>query len=579
MKSNLFLFLTVLSLIIFSNFKASSQLMSDSKFTGNESLTYEGCISQYREFSSSEFGYLKEFGSTDIGEPLHLFILTSDDLNEKKLSSNKVTILINNAIHPGEPCGVDASVMFVNTILNDENLAHILSKVNIAIIPMYNIGGGLNRGCCSRANQNGPAFYGFRGNAKNLDLNRDFIKCDSKNAEAFMSIYHYLKPHIFLDTHTSNGADYQYVMTLITTQPDKATPPVRSYLNNVMVDELYSKMEAVGYPMAPYVHTLGSTPDDGIKDYLETPRYSTGYSTLFNALGFVSETHMLKPYSERVQSTYELMIQLLNFSEGRCDEIIEMKNRADTFSKALKTFDISWKLDTSRYEEFMFKGYEAKYKKSEFSKNQRLYYDQDAPYEKLIKYYNRYPADLRVEAPDYYIIPQAWREVISLLKLNGVSLTPLDQDSLMDVEFYFIENYETAPNPYEGHYIHSKVKLTAEKVSQKFRKGDYLVPVNQFSNRYIVETLEPEGTDSFFAWNFFDSALQQKEWFSTYVFEDVAAEMLKTDPELKAEFVQKQKESDDFSKNQWAQLYWLYQHSENYEPTHNRYPIARYNID
>jgi hypothetical protein len=121
--------------------------------------------------------------------------------------------------------------------------------------------------------------------------------------------------------------------------------------------------------------------------------------------------------------------------------------------------------------------------------------------------------------------------------------------------------------------------LTSEKVTQKFRKGDYLVPVNQFSNRYIVETLEPEGSDSFFAWNFFDSALQQKEWFSTYVFEDVAAEMLRTDPELKAEFVQKQKESDDFSENQWAQLYWLYTHSENYEPTHNRYPIARYNID
>ncbi len=579
MKSNLFLFLALVSLMISSNFKASSQLTSDCKFTGNETLNYQDCIDKYSEFSSSEFGYLKEFGSTDIGEPLHLFILSSDDLNEKKLSNKKVTILINNAIHPGEPCGVDASVMFVNTILDDENLESILSKVNIAIIPMYNIGGGLNRGCCSRANQNGPAFYGFRGNAKNLDLNRDFIKCDSKNAKAFSSIYHYVKPHIFLDTHTSNGADYQYVMTLITTQPDKATPPVRSYLNNVMVDELYSKMEAVGYPMAPYVHTLGSTPDDGIKDYLETPRYSTGYSTLFNALGFVSETHMLKPYSERVQSTYELMIQLLNFSEERCDEIIEMKNRADTFSKALNTFDISWKLDTNRYEEFMFKGYEAKYKKSEFSRNQRLYYDQDAPYEKVIKYYNRYPADLRIEAPDYYIIPQAWSKVISLLKLNGVSLTPLDQDSLMDVEFYFIENYETAPNPYEGHYIHSNVKLTSKKVTQKFRKGDYMVPVNQFSNRYVVETLEPEGPDSFFAWNFFDSVLQQKEWFSTYVFEDVAAEMLKTDPELKAEFVQKQKESDDFSENQWAQLYWLYKKSANYEPTHNRYPVARYSIN
>lgn len=579
MKSNIFLILTIVSFLILSNFKVSSQIISDIKFNGNETLTYEKCIEKYNEFSSSKFGHLKEFGSTDIGKPLHLFMLSSDDVNQDKLSDKKVTLLINNAIHPGEPCGVDASVMFVKTLLNDENLEDILSKVNIAIIPMYNIGGGLNRGCCSRANQNGPAFYGFRGNARNLDLNRDFIKCDSRNAESFTKIYQFLSPHLFLDTHTSNGADYQYVMTLITTQPDKATPPVRSYLNNVMVDQLYSKMEAIGYPMAPYVHTIGSTPDEGIKDYLETPRYSTGYSTLFNALGFVSETHMLKPYAERVQSTYELMIQLLNFSEERSSEIIEMKKRADTFSKALNTFEVSWELDTNRFEDFLFKGYKAKYKKSEFSENQRLYYDQDEPYEKEIKYYNRYLADLRIEAPEYYIIPKAWSKVISLLKLNGVNMTPLNQDSLMEVEFYFINQYETSDNPYEGHYLHSEVKLSSEKVSHRFSKGDFLVPVDQVSNRYIVETLEPQGPDSFFAWNFFDSVLQQKEWFSTYVFEDVAAKMLSTNPKLKAEFVRKQKESVSFSENQWAQLYWLYKQSDNYEPSHNRYPIARYNLN
>jgi len=158
-------------------------------------------------------------------------------------------------------------------------------------------------------------------------------------------------------------------------------------------------------------------------------------------------------------------------------------------------------------------------------------------------------------------------------------MTPLNQDSLMEVEFYFINQYETSDNPYEGHYLHSEVKLSSEKVSHRFSKGDFLVPVDQVSNRYIVETLEPQGPDSFFAWNFFDSVLQQKEWFSTYVFEDVATEMLSTNPKLKAEFVRKQKESVSFSENQWAQLYWLYKQSDNYEPSHNRYPIARYNLN
>ncbi|WGU70593.1 hypothetical protein QIU18_00040 [Capnocytophaga canimorsus] len=49
-------------------------------------------------------------------------------------------------------------------------------NVVIVAIPVYNIGGALQRNGFTRVNQNGPKEYGFRGNAKNLDLNRDFIK-------------------------------------------------------------------------------------------------------------------------------------------------------------------------------------------------------------------------------------------------------------------------------------------------------------------------------------------------------------------------------------------------------------------
>ncbi|MFK7755714.1 MAG: hypothetical protein AB8B53_02155 [Flavobacteriales bacterium] len=579
MRQDYFTKYLLLLCVSLASCKGGSQLISNQEFKSNTSLSYEECISEYEALANHPNAYLMEFGGTDIGKPLSVFVLSSDALQrETSLNSDKATILVNNAIHPGEPCGVDASVMLAKTLLENKKLESILERVNIAIIPMYNIGGALNRGCCSRANQNGPEYYGFRGNARNLDLNRDFIKCDSENAKSFSKLYHYLNPHVFLDTHTSNGADYQYVMTLITTQPDKATPAVRSYLNNKMVDDLYQRMDSTGYPMSPYVYTTGATPDEGIKDYLETPRYSTGYATLFNAIGFVSETHMLKPYSERVQSTYELMIHLVNYTYENAEEIKEVKKRADKFSKALKTFEINWELDTTRYEMFSFNGYEAGYKDSEFSTNQRLFYNREKPFTKDIKYYNRYPASVRAKAPDYYIIPQAWKEVITRLDLNEIAYTELEKDSVFKVEFYRIEDSETGNSPYEGHYLHKNVKLSSHTVDQQFRKGDILVPVNQKKNRYIVETLEPNGPDSFFNWNFFDEVLQQKEWFSAYVFEDVAAELLQNNTELKKEFKIKQESSEEFRSNQWAQLYWLYQRSDNYEPTHNRYPVARYFI-
>ncbi|WP_027077745.1 M14 family metallopeptidase [Maribacter antarcticus] len=79
----------------------------------------------------------------------------------------------------------------------------------LVTIPIYNIGGSLNRNKARKANQNGPESYGFRGNVRNYDLNRDFIKCDTKNVRTFAEIYHLAQPDLFINNHVSNGAHYQ----------------------------------------------------------------------------------------------------------------------------------------------------------------------------------------------------------------------------------------------------------------------------------------------------------------------------------------------------------------------------------
>jgi hypothetical protein len=140
---------------------------------------------------------------------------------------------------------------------------------------------------------------------------------------------------------------------------------------------------------------------------------------------------------------------------------------------------------------------------------------------------------------------------------------------------YYIKDYKTASAPYEGHYIHSAVQVNPVKQSIQFYKGDYLVYVNQPQNRYIVETLEPQGTDSFFNWNFFDSILGQKEHYSAYVFEDTAAQLLKDDPELKKLLEQEKAKNPDLAKSAAAQLQFVYKNSAYYEKTHLRYPVGR----
>ena len=176
-----------------------------------------------------------------------------------------------------------------------------------------------------------------------------------------------------------------------------------------------------------------------------------------------------------------------------------------------------------------------------------------------------------------YIVPQAWKEVIERLKLNTIEMAQLSRDTALLAEVYYIEDYSSSHEPYEGHYLHSNVKLKKEQQLIQFYKGDYVVLATTKNNRYLVETLEPQGMDSYFAWGFFDAILQQKEWFSPFVFEERAEEILKQNPSLKTEFETKQKQDTAFAKDAFAQLNFIYQHSDYFEKTYKRYPVARLN--
>jgi hypothetical protein len=227
----------LMCILMCSAFSAALNGQHHMPFTSNRSLSWEESIAFYSQLDrQSEYARLLTIGSTDVGKPLHLFVLDKEQRFEPELLNRKKTIvLINNSIHPGEPDGADACAWLCSEMLEPSNPLHaLLDSVILCIIPVYNVDGALRRNSTSRANQEGPEAYGFRGNARNLDLNRDFVKCDSENARSFSRLFTRLKPHVFVDTHVSNGADYPYTMTLITTQVHKLGGAAGEYLRGVM---------------------------------------------------------------------------------------------------------------------------------------------------------------------------------------------------------------------------------------------------------------------------------------------------------------------------------------------------------
>ncbi|MEO1032379.1 MAG: M14 family metallopeptidase [Bacteroidota bacterium] len=546
------------------------------KSEGLETATYQETI-QYYTGLAENYGEIsiREIGETDSGKPLHIITLnmngTGDDF--EKLRANNRIILINNGIHPGESDGIDATMLLFRDLVNGSIEAP--KGTVLVTIPIYNIGGSLNRNSGTRTNQNGPKAYGFRGNARNYDLNRDFIKSDTKNARTFAQIFHLVQPDVFIDNHVSNGADYQYTLTHLFTQHNKLGGPLGGYLHSEMMPKLEQKLAKKQWDITPYVNVFNRTPDSGFSQFMDSPRYSTGYTTLFNTLGMMVETHMLKPYKQRVEGTYELMKSMLEITEEQGSRITELRNsQAKTWSSG-STYPLRWAIDTTRSSTLKFKGYEGHMITSDLTGAPRLKYDRSKPFTKDISYQNYFIPTTQVTIPKAYVIPRGWHNVIELLKLNDVQITEIKSDTTLTVESYRIEDYQTRTSAYEGHYLHYNTKVKTAEETLAFRQGDYIIRTDQKAIRYLVETLEPTAPDSFFNWNFFDTILQQKEGFSPYVWEDKAKLLLRAYPKLQIEYNIKVSYDEEFANNWFAQLDWIHKKSEHYEKAHLQYPVYR----
>ncbi|NBR83038.1 MAG: hypothetical protein EBT52_04850 [Flavobacteriia bacterium] len=536
------------------------------------SRSYQEVLSSYR-WLDQQFpqARLDSLGMTDAGRPLHLFLFGSD-LPEPGHAprEDQLVILVNNGIHPGESCGVDASLQWVRKQLEEGSFPE---RMILAVIPAYNVGGMLQRRPNTRANQDGPVLQGFRGNSRNLDLNRDFVKADAQNTRSFYRIFQMLDPDIFIDTHTTNGADYPYTMTLIATQQDKLARPLGKFMAEQFTPALYEGM-ASRQPMVPYVNVFGKTPDKGYAAFLETPRYASGYTALHHCIGYITEAHMLKTYEARVAATMDFLDVLLPLAGTNAQAIKDAREASRKWTAAQTYFPTGWALDSSRSSTMAFDSYAHTYSPSTLGSYDRLKYE-PKPKSRTIPFYGRYRATDSVKTPRAYLIPSAWYGVLERMKLMGIQMTSLEKDSLIEVENSYLKEVVFAKRPYEGRFMVQDFKEEKRTEKRLFQKGDVLVNTSGNNPLLLSALLEPRSVDSYLRWGFFHSVFQQKEYFSTYVFEDTAMELLEKDPDLKEAFELWKEKNPEKAGNAYEVLGFIYSRSSYQEMEFLRYPIAR----
>ncbi|MFC5523501.1 M14 family zinc carboxypeptidase [Polaromonas jejuensis] len=544
----------------------------------NQTSSWEACIQFYEDLARRFPRWLQfsQIGTSDAGVPIHAGVVSADGIFDRTQiqRDGRPVFFNNNGIHPGEPEGIDACMALVRDLCMEPARLAALGSAVYLFIPIYNVDGCLNRNTSSRVNQDGPESFGFRGNSLHLDLNRDFIKCDSLNAQVFNQFFTAWDPDVMVDTHTSNGADYAYTMTLIHTQADKLGAGLGSFLRDNMVPAIYRGMEARGWPTCPYVNPVKTSPDQGIADFLEVPRFSTGYAALHHTIGFMPETHMLKPFADRYAAMRALLDVTLQYTVENAAQIQALRQEAKRQGREKKHWPISWRMDESRCSSLRFKGYEAAYRPSLIGNYQRLFYDRSQAWEREIAYYTHFEAEVVVPAPLAYVVPQAWRAVIERLAWNGVQMERLGAARSAAARIYRIQAVQSRPGAYEGHMFHEQLTLDARTETVELQAGDCWIPLKQDQARYVMETLEPQAHDSFFRWGFFNSILEKKESFSDYVFEDMALQLLQDEPALNARFMQWKAENPERLSDQRQVLRFIFENCARFaEPAWRRYPV------
>ncbi len=545
---------------------------------GNQTATWAECIAFYERLAAEFPRVLRLFqiGVSDNGIPMHAGVVSADGVLDRAAiqAAGRCVFFNNNGIHPGEPEGIDSCMALVRDFCTQPRRLASLGSAVFLFIPVYNVDGCLDRNSASRVNQLGPESFGFRGNGRHLDLNRDFVKCDSLAAQAFNRFFTDWDPDVMVDTHTSNGADYGYTMTLIHTQSDKLGAGLGAFLRDTMLPALYADMQQRGWPTSPYVHPVRRSPEDGIAHMLDVPRFSTGYAALHHTIGFMPESHMLKPFAERYAAMRALVESVLAFTVAHAPQIQTLRAQARRASLQRRQWPVQWQLDMAQPVMRRFQGYKAMVRPSRLGNYDRLYYDREQPWDHEIACYERCIEALVVEVPRAYLVPQAWPEVVARLQWNGLHLHRLGADRELTVRAHRIVSVQSRPHPYEGRMFHDEVRLDSHTCQHRARAGDWIVALDQPRARYAVETLEPQAHDSLFRWGFFNSVLEQKEHYSDYLFEDTAFEMLEQEPQLRAQFERWKAKHPHLLSDQKAVLDFVFAHGRrHHEPGWRRYPI------
>ena len=545
-----------------------------------ETPSYDSTIAFCKHLSkASSLIHYTTFGISPEGRSLPLLIADKDQLTEPKeiRKTGRTILFIQACIHAGESDGKDAGLLLFRDFITKPDIKKLLDSVSVIFIPIYSVDGHERFGPYNRINQNGPKEMGWRTNSQNLNLNRDYIKAEAPETQAWLDLFNEWKPDFFVDCHTTDGADYIYPLTYGIEINGSMDESLTKWQEDQYLPFVKTAMDKANYPIYPYVsfrdwHNI----DSGLESWVTPPMLSQGYTALSNCPGLLIETHMLKDYKTRVYSTYAIIqytMELLNKEGKNLQKLIKKANEYSSSSDFRnKSFPLAFDIthDSVMVE---FKGMEYSSEKSDLTGGTWYKFGKKVKNYSIPLFHNII-ATAQTQLPEFYIVPVQYSFVKDILRHHQLFFYSLKKDTIINVQGYRFSNVKFSNFPYEGRQKVSSFAMDTLHYSMKILKGTIIVPMSQPKSRIIAHILEPQASSSLLQYGYFNTIFEQKEYGESYVLEGLAREMLK-DPTIKEKFEKEVKNNPDFPKDSYAMLNWFYIHSKYKDEKQNLYPIAK----
>ncbi|HEY0193402.1 MAG TPA: M14 family zinc carboxypeptidase [Kofleriaceae bacterium] len=531
---------------------------------------YAEALRLCRDFARSYAGVrCDQLGETGEGRPIVALHVSR--------GARHPVVYFQGGIHAGEIEGKDAGFWFLRDVLDGVVLPGALDAVDLVFVPVVNPDGHEQVGPNNRPNQRGPAQMGFRTNGARLNINRDYVKADTPEMHALLSVYARYQPTVLVDLHTTDGAKFEQDISVNAAPVAPRADGLETIAAQLSAATVHRLAELGNLPIGFYPSFVtNDDPSSGFAISEAPPRFSQFYAAARSRLGVLIETHSWRTYAERALSTYRALQAITEaaIAHGRTWQAAEAA--ADRADQALGGHDVVLDWTTGPHAtQIEFRGYAYTKAHSELSGSDWIVYDEHAPQIWKLPLFDQLVAKTTIHVPraGYLIDGGFARQVAAVLASHGLRYFRIAGEPRAPLEVYRATKVSYQP-PFEGRTpVVTEGAWTSE--TRTLQAGAIYVPIAQPGARLVLHLLEPALPDSLTAWGSFNAVFERKEYLESYVAEQAARDLLAADPTLQAKFDAALAADPAMAASPQRRLDWFYQRHASWDERVNLLPIYR----